>query len=285
MTASGAHSVRYWDLQGRAEPIADHPAAVVALTLRDDGRALSLCECDDAASTLITWDLATAGLVATEQVSATNTEHALLPDGQRVIRSDNRRVIVADLRNNKAKVLRGHSDQIKEVTVTPDGRRAVSVTISDETIGWDLDDGRTLWKISSPSGNGVAALVPGSDLLLQGGYKRLTLWDPRSGIVHKELGGHEHFVTSLALTPDGRFAASAGRDHILILWDLAALAPVAKYVGDAAFTACTIAVDGRHIAVGDASGRVHILRLEPPRLPRRCTSGVSQIFDSFQNLI
>jgi WD40 repeat protein len=90
----------------------------------------------------------------------------------------------------------------------------------------------------------------------------LTLWDPRTGTVHHVLHEHTDFIKSIAVTPDGRFAASAGKDRLLVLWDLSKALVIARYVGDAPFSACAIVADGSQIAVGDESGRVVILHLE-----------------------
>jgi WD40 repeat protein len=263
VTASD-HWVRFWNLDGRGDAFQDHAGRVIAVSFLTDGRAVSLCESDAAPATLATLDVPSGRQVTSEEVTVTNQERALLPDGQQVILTEGANVSVADLRTEAILLtLSGHSDTVKEVSITPDGRQAVSVSNNGEVIGWDLEYGHARWTVRAPHGeNSVAVLVPGSDLLLQGGYGRLTLWDPCTGGARRMLQEHTDFVRSIAVTPDGRLAVSAGQDGLLVLWDLGTAAVRARYVGDVPFSACAIAADGTHVAAGDESGRVHLLRLE-----------------------
>jgi hypothetical protein len=55
----------------------------------------------------------------------------------------------------------------------------------------------------------------------------------------------------------------------LWLWETTLVSPTrgpsaARFFADSAMTACAVAPDGRTIVAGEASGRVHFLRLELP---------------------
>jgi tetratricopeptide (TPR) repeat protein len=66
----------------------------------------------------------------------------------------------------------------------------------------------------------------------------------------------------VAIAPDGKTAISASEDRTLKIWDLLTGKEVASFSGEGAFDCCAFAPDGVTVVAGDASGRVHFLRLE-----------------------
>ncbi|MGA7075900.1 MAG: hypothetical protein WBZ42_05060, partial [Halobacteriota archaeon] len=78
------------------------------------------------------------------------------------------------------RVLEGHTGTIYAVSITPDGRRAVSGSYDNTVRVWDVETGKC---------------------------KRV-------------LEGHTGTIYAVSITPDGRRAASGSRDHTVRLWDL-----------------------------------------------------------------
>ncbi|MCU0638071.1 MAG: hypothetical protein MUE87_05585 [Methanothrix sp.] len=70
----------------------------------------------------------------------------------------------------------------------------------------------------------------------------------------------------MALTADGRRAVSASSDQTLKVWDIESGSIICSFTGENAMFCCAVSPDGRTIIAGEASGRVHFLRLEG--LPR-----------------
>ncbi|MGB7445022.1 MAG: hypothetical protein WA919_28465 [Coleofasciculaceae cyanobacterium] len=76
------------------------------------------------------------------------------------------------------------------------------------------------------------------------------------------LSGHSSPVWAVAITPDGKQVVSASEDKSLKVWDLHTGQEIASFTGDGMLPCCAVAPDGVTIVAGDASGRVHFLRLE-----------------------
>ena len=122
------------------------------------------------------------------------------------------------------RTLAGHTGKIRSVSVTPDGRRAVSAG-KDKTLRvWVLETGQCLnmherrsdWLTS-------VSLTPDDRHAVSSSWARtLQIWDLESRRCVKTLRGHPHVVKGMSLTPDGKCAVSAAavKDETLRVRDL-----------------------------------------------------------------
>lgn len=76
------------------------------------------------------------------------------------------------------------------------------------------------------------------------------------------LEGLTDWVVAVAVMPDGSRAVLASDDGILTVWDLETGNIIVNFSGDSILVTCAVSPDGQTIVVGEASGRVHFLRLE-----------------------
>jgi WD40 repeat protein len=178
------------------------------------------------------------------------------------------------------KRLTGHTDDVKAVAISPDGRYAVSAagdpgiaTPADTSvIIWDLHQHELVQRCEghtdgvmavafSPDGTQVAS---GS----QDGTIRLWEWDANECRIVQTLPeanqfGHDSgnsgstYVWDIAYMPDGMGLVSAGNDGTMILWDLASARAIHHYVGTTAnnsprpwVNTLAISPDGRFIVSG-----------------------------------
>ena len=76
------------------------------------------------------------------------------------------------------------------------------------------------------------------------------------------IGGHTDWVSAVTVTPDGKQIISASDDNTLKVWNLETRQLIADFTGESSWECCAVAADGVQIIVGEASGRVHFLKLE-----------------------
>jgi len=108
----------------------------------------------------------------------------------------------------------------------------------------------------------VALTADGRGAVSASSDRTLKVWDIESGKLIRTLEGHAGGIYAIALTADGGRAVSASYDQTLKVWDIKNGKMIASFTGDSAMISCALSTDGRTIIAGEASGRVHFLRLE-----------------------
>jgi WD40 repeat protein len=183
-------------------------------------------------STLKVWDLQTGQELYTlaGHTDVVNTI-AITPDGSRAISaSDDYTVRVWNLRSGEELSTLSHAGPVNDVAVTPDGRRAVSASDDSNLKVWDIGTGAELYKLGDDT-----VSLPAS-----GGSQDVQPTDSRAL-------GHTTWVSSVAVTPDGKHAVSGSWDHTLRVWDLSNGRELHVLSGHTkGITAVAITQDGRH---------------------------------------
>ena len=120
------------------------------------------------------------------------------------------------------RTLKGHSDDVRGVALSGDGRRAVSAS-TDETLKvWDVESGRELRTLEGHTDivYSVALSGDGRFAVSASGDETLKVWDVESARELRTLEGHFAAVTAVAVSEDGRLAVSASSDNTLKVWDV-----------------------------------------------------------------
>jgi len=125
-------------------------------------------------------------------------------------------------------------DSINTVIVTPDGKQIIGSTAAGTKILiWDLDSGKQVSALDLEK-NGRpndVAMTPNGKLLIAGTTdKRFIIWDLSSGERLFTSEPEAAAVTAVALTDDGRYAATASDVNVFV-WDLQAKQKIRTFTG------------------------------------------------------
>ena len=123
------------------------------------------------------------------------------------------------------RTLKGHTEKVNTLAVSPDGKTLVSGSADDTLRMWDIATGNLKRKLSGHS-NDVRSVVFSRDgkILASGSADAsVRLWDAGTGRFLPTLRGHFWKIRAVAVSPDGKTVLSADDDTIL-LWDWKKLA-------------------------------------------------------------
>jgi len=228
-------TVKRWDLRARKElaqlgPSSD-PNGVIQVAYSPDGRRALLSRSDTGFTAI--WDLTTN----TEGERLEGDLACYTPDGTRIVSAKQG---TGTLRLWDAERVREigvfdppHKGSVKDLAVSPDGERVVSVGGDGAVHVYDVASRKAVQVIEPPTdvrpAEGAAvtlcvAVSPDGQRLLTGhGDGSVRLWNVADG---KELhcfggpNGHTGPVLGVAYSPGGRRALSCGVDKAIRLWQL-----------------------------------------------------------------
>ncbi len=117
--------------------------------------------------------------------------------------------------------LRGHSDEVHEMAVSPDGKRIVSGSVDKTVKVWDAATGAELMTLRGhDKGVRSVAFSPDGKRIVSGSKdKTIKIWDAESGAELITIPGHSDDVFGVAFSPDGERIVSGSHDKTIKVWN------------------------------------------------------------------
>lgn len=209
----------------------------------------------------------------------------------------------------KLRTLTAETGAFQSIALAPDGRQALCGTPNGTEL-WDLDSGRVVQRFATGPVTPGVAFVPRAKQVLCASPESITRWDAVAGghlEAYRTHGAHCLAVTAdgkrflaggaslvardlaidhdcsrcpvperllaLALSPDGRFAASAGNESVR-LWtvDLGEESSANRFRIEGGATSLAFSHDGHNLVIGGADGVIRVwplpnLRTDSPEKP------------------
>lgn len=165
--------------------------------------------------------------------------------------------------------LEGHSQAVAALSITSNGRFAVSAGHEGKVIVWNLRTRQAVRALRGHAGGVTSIDVDGDGTIaVSGGRdKALFVWDLESGLPTAKLAGHKGWIFSVSVARDGERILSAGIDTTIRLWHRDEPKPLRVFTGhEDAVNAIAFFPDGQRALSGgrDRTLRVWDLRSDKP---------------------
>ncbi|PTB73106.1 WD40 repeat-like protein [Trichoderma longibrachiatum ATCC 18648] len=222
-SGSGDGNVKLWDttMSASVESTRHHQDHIESIAFSSDGRQVASGTVDNK---IKIWDADTGACIQT-LVGHTEPVRSVsfLTNGQVVSGSDDTKVNLWDVDTGACvRTFKGHDGWVLSVAASADGQRIASGS-ADKTVRiWDTATGectRTLDGHDTSVG-AVAFSIDGRWLASGADDGRIMAYSEASGS-YRKLGKHSRFIRSVAVSPDGLYAASGAFNSIKV-WHIAA---------------------------------------------------------------
>ncbi|MQY27387.1 nSTAND1 domain-containing NTPase [Nocardia aurantia] len=258
--------LRFWDTetgQMIGRPLIGHTAGVQKVAFSPDGNRLVSGSQD---GTVRLWDTDPGYLVGRALIGHHGivSSVAFSPDGKRIASgSEDTTVRLWDVRSGQpiGDPLVGHTKGVEHVAFGPDGRKLVSVSYDRTMRLWDTGTGQPIGAPLTDLGNGVpnAVFTRDGKRVVSSSDTQLLFWDAESGRRAGEVAVGTVDANSTVFTPDGKRAATRGRDRTVRLWDLESgkQAGALSDIDSQSVTTMAFSPDGKRLVI---IGADHTLR-------------------------
>jgi WD40 repeat protein/uncharacterized caspase-like protein len=265
ISASNDRTLKVWNLEDQVNlwTYVGHTNSITSVATTPDGHKIISAAHD---CLLKVWGFDSRAELQTLNGHAKGVKSiAITPDGKNLLSvSSDGNIMVWDLQEGSIQNCLNFNDEtIGIIAITPDGNRAVFNCERHDLKIWDLRKNKevTTFKAHRTYIEAIT-ITPNGKYIVSASGEAVKIWESKTGEIVKTLYPHEASITDIVVTADGEYILSTGRDQTLKFWHLKSGREITSFSGDSPFFCCAITQDGKNIIAGEASGRLHFLRLE-----------------------
>lgn len=181
-----------------------------------------------------------------------------------------------------AQTLKGHSDFVRSVLISPDGQTVFSGS-DDSTIKiWELSTGKLIRTLTVHTEFvfSLAISPDGQKLFSSSGNQGIMIWHWGNGEQLLTMNGHSGYVYTLAISPDGQKLVSSGNNNTIKIWQLSNLSSDLRTLTGHSDTIYSLAIsrDGKTLVSGSKDKTIKIWEFSSGREIRTLTGHSSTVY-------
>jgi WD40 repeat protein len=236
ISVAGAHP---YDMYGRsrqkkesqAAPAPDgHKDEVLCVSITPDGRLAASGSRD---RTVRVWDLERGRCLHTFEGHKREVKGVgITADGRRVVSAgwdgtirvwdvtSGRCQMIIDVENVDQFTKYKSKSSINGLTISPDGKKALTGDVFSNLMLWDLETGENLKSLKGHRFECVVAVHDFRIAVSGSNEQTIQVWDLETGECLRTLSGHTQDIWGVSISADGSRAVSGGQDNTVRVWDI-----------------------------------------------------------------
>ena len=158
----------------------------------------------------------------------------------------------------------GHGGMIRSITVSPDGRFALTASFDYSARIWRFDEQRQLKVLDGHDGpvNGAIFSQNLGRVVTAGADGKVIVWNAEAAVPIATMNGHRGRAMSIVEARDGSSVLTGGWDGRLIVWDMETGQKSREYDTGVPIVAAAMGNGSRTLVAGGRDGVVRLLRAD-----------------------